>query len=109
MRGDSVAQSLIRAPNRLKHRSRDPFTPAGPVTPGPCERRERSEHSEHLIHARYDRKQDHLAASSATPQATRHAPAQRRESTRSFKTNRARMVSNTMAAAETGTAKLRSA
>src|SRR5712691_3455056 len=53
-------------------------------------------------------KPDHTA-SSATPQATRHAPAQRNPVTVSLSISLARTVSTTMLAAVTGTAKLRSA
>src|ERR1700730_9991434 len=49
------------------------------------------------------------AASSSTPQATKHAPAHRNPVTVSFKISLARTVSTTMLAAVTGTAKLRSA
>src|ERR1700692_902515 len=50
-------------------------------------------------------KPDHTA-SSATPQATKHAPAQRNPVTVSLSITLARTVSTTMLAAVTGTAKL---
>ena len=70
------------------------------------------DNGQQLIQAGGDRQDDdcdgHIA-SSATPQATESAPAQRRAVTFSRSTNRARTVSSATLAAVAGTAKLRSA
>src|SRR5258708_26715721 len=83
------------------------------LTPGPRPRapfeharQDRDDLIRRRDHGNRDR--DHWA-SKPTPKATRQTPHHRRESTRSFRTIRARIVSTTMFSAEAGTAKLRSA
>src|SRR5579864_2891832 len=91
------------------------FQDAGPqpLAPGPLlvpPERQTYDKGEELISPR-DRRQDfqNHSASNHTPQATSAAPIQRRESTCSLSTRRARMVSITRLPAEAGTAKLKSA
>src|SRR5579862_741119 len=107
MRSDRVLQRRVDPEHRLQD------TGPRPLAPGPCgstpEHHTGGRRDDLIPHGHRSEDFEDHNVSNHTPEATSPAPAQRRQSTRSFRTKRASTVSMATVAAETGTAKLKSA